>query len=249
MFQFKTAPTIATDKTQADSYDEFEERLHGEEFSIMRNLIVDSLSQDTDMEMRVLDCGTGTGDIALRVLKKYPKATVVGIDASEAYLSVFKRKIQQEKLANRVSVKQVDLHNGVPTDLGIFDFVVSQYVFHYRFDRIALFKSIYKVLRPGGKLIFGVAIPQDSFAENAKYWLQKEKNSRNWHLNHGCGEQEASIKGKEDVTSLHSYCRTHGNDDRYYIWISDLNEAGFVNCKYIWRKSMDTVIEAIKPSL
>jgi len=249
MFQFKIAPTIATDKQQADSYDEFEERLHGEEFAVMRNLIIDSLSRDANNKMRVIDCGTGTGDISMRIVNKYPNASVVGIDASEAYLDVLRRKIQQNGLENRVSVRQIDLHGGVPTELGMFDFAVSQYVFHYRFDRIALFKSICNALKPGGKLIFGVVIPCDNIMENSKYWVQKEKNSFTWHMSHGFSEKESLKNGKRDMISLFSYCNKHGVADSLQTWLNDLGKAGFANCRILWRKSMDTVIEAIKPSL
>lgn len=249
MFQFKIAPTIATDKKQADSYDEFEERLHGEEFTIMRNLIVDSLSKNANAKTRVLDCGTGTGDIAMRIAKKYPDVSVVGIDASEAYLDVLRQKIQQKGYENRVSVKQVDLHGGVPTELGMFDFAVSQYVFHYRFDRIALFSSICNALKAGGKLIFGVVIPCDNIMENSKYWVLKEKNSFMWHMRNGFSEQESLKNGKRDMISLFSYCNKHGVADSLQTWLNDLEKAGFIKCKTLWRKSMDTVIEATKPAL
>lgn len=57
---------------------------------------------------RVLDCGTGTGALLLAVLHHLPKATGVGIDRSEAALSVARENAEALGLASRARMALAD---------------------------------------------------------------------------------------------------------------------------------------------
>lgn len=243
---FNPAPTIATEKKQAMDYDQFQERVHGMEYTSMRNCIVDSLSDDLEDKMRVLDCGTGTGDIAIRIANKFLRASVVGIDASCEYLNIFSKKITNKGLDDRVSARKIDLNSKFSDDLGIFDRVVSQYVFHYKFNRVMLFSEIYKALEPSGILIFGVTIPVEDQSENTNYFIKIEENSHEWHREHGYTSEESRRNAKRDKLWLMTYCNMHATADHLLVWLNDLRTAGFATAKCLWRVSMDTVILANK---
>lgn len=43
--------------------------------------------------MKILDVATGTGDVALRLAREYPEATVTGIDLSEGMLGIARQKL------------------------------------------------------------------------------------------------------------------------------------------------------------
>ncbi|MDP2630429.1 MAG: class I SAM-dependent methyltransferase [Candidatus Uhrbacteria bacterium] len=246
---FNPTPTIATEKKQAEDYDQFQERVHGAEFKSMRNFIVSALSSNSEDKMRVLDCGTGTGDIAIRIADTFSTASIVGIDASEEYLNVFSKKISDKGLEGRVFSKKSDLRGEFSVDLGIFDYAVSQYVFHYKFDRIKLFSEIYRMLKPSGKLIFGVVVPSEDQFENSKYFLQVEENSYNFYIEHDFSFEESRRNAKRDRLWLMTYSEAHGSTDHLPVWINDLQRAGFIDPKCLWRVSMDTVISATKPAV
>src|SRR5205809_106504 len=54
---------------------------------------------------RVLDCATGTGDLAIAIAKQHPAATVVGTDPSELMRSVGVRKLERLGLLHRIALQ------------------------------------------------------------------------------------------------------------------------------------------------
>ncbi|MBS3783629.1 MAG: ubiquinone/menaquinone biosynthesis methyltransferase [Anaerolineae bacterium] len=57
-----------------------------------RNLAADALALPP--QGRVLDVGTGTGDMMLALLRRWPDATVVGVDPTRAMLQIGYRKLE-----------------------------------------------------------------------------------------------------------------------------------------------------------
>ncbi|MDX2202116.1 MAG: peptide chain release factor N(5)-glutamine methyltransferase [Hyphomicrobiaceae bacterium] len=72
--------------------------------------------------LRLLDIGTGTGAIVLTLLAEFPRATGVATDVSAAALAVALENAQALGLAERVSLVETDLAEGLE---GPFDIVVS----------------------------------------------------------------------------------------------------------------------------
>jgi release factor glutamine methyltransferase len=75
-----------------------------------------------DREARVLDLGVGSGAILLAVLNDRPKASGVGVDASEAALAVARSNAEAMQLGDRIELRQGDWCAGVEES---FDFVLS----------------------------------------------------------------------------------------------------------------------------
>ncbi len=97
---------------------------------------------------RVLDIGTGTGNLALRYLDR--GATVVGLDPSRKMLAKAIKKAGDNPGAELRKVVAPFLHIPYPDDY--FDAVVSTYAFHHIPHRLKL-SSVYemiRVLKPGG---------------------------------------------------------------------------------------------------
>lgn len=102
---------------------------------------------------RVLDIGTGTGNLALQCLSK--GADVIGIDPSEPMLAKARKKVKRK---SRIEFQQVDdpfLVNPYPDNY--FDAVVSTYAFHHVPHRLKprCIKEIIRVLKPGGVWALG----------------------------------------------------------------------------------------------
>lgn len=71
---------------------------------------------------RILDLGTGSGCILLALLSEFPKATGVGVDISEAALSVAQDNAKRNNLADRACFQQGVWAEGIEER---FDLVVS----------------------------------------------------------------------------------------------------------------------------
>jgi len=76
---------------------------------------------------RVLEIGCGTGRNLIAIARRYPQATAVGLDISEAMLETASRQIARHGLAGRISVRAGDASALDGLDLGQFDRVVFSY--------------------------------------------------------------------------------------------------------------------------
>ena len=108
----------------------------------------------------VLDLGCGTGLFTQKLKKKYPKATVVGVDL--AYAMLDKAKSSQSWRAHPAWLR-ADMHV-LPFSNGLFDLVFSNQVFHWSPDYPALIREVNRVMNSGGCLMFSTLGP-DTFQE------------------------------------------------------------------------------------
>jgi ubiquinone/menaquinone biosynthesis C-methylase UbiE len=95
----------------------------------------------------VIDAGCGTGRITAQLLDRLPRGHVIALDASEAMLE---RARDELKGRDRVTFMRADL---AKLDLeGVADVVFSTATFHWVLDHDALFRGLYRALKPGGRL-------------------------------------------------------------------------------------------------
>jgi release factor glutamine methyltransferase len=137
--------------------------------------------------IRILDIGTGCGNIAVSIAKFVGNTSVTAIDSSAEALDVAKENVDLHDLAGRVSLKRVDILQESMAETGdSFDLVVSNppYISAKEFvhlspeirdyeprmatcdekDGLAFFRRISEVgtrlLRKGGALLFEVGFGQ-----------------------------------------------------------------------------------------
>ena len=98
---------------------------------------------------RVLDLGTGDGNVLELVLTERPGAAGVGLDFQDEMLD---RARDRFVGVDGVEIRRHDLDHPLPVDLGEFDLVVSSFAIHHLVpDRQrALYGEIFDRLRPGG---------------------------------------------------------------------------------------------------
>jgi len=108
----------------------------------------------------VLDLGCGTGLLTKQLKKKYPKATVVGVDLAHAMLC--EAQSNQGWRAHPEWLR-ADMQT-LPFSNGLFDLVFSNQVFHWSPDYPALIREVSRVMNPGGCLMFSTVGP-DTFKE------------------------------------------------------------------------------------
>jgi SAM-dependent methyltransferase len=102
--------------------------------------------------MRVLEVGSGAGDVAILAARLVgPAGVVVGTDTSPAAIAVAENRVKAAGLAN------VSFRIGDPSELTFeqpFDAVLGRYVLQFMPDPAASLARLAKHLRPGGLLVF-----------------------------------------------------------------------------------------------
>jgi SAM-dependent methyltransferase len=102
--------------------------------------------------MRILDVGSGAGDVAILVAGLVGDAgEVVGVDRSEAAVRAAQARTRAASLSN------ITFREGDPTTLAFdrpFDAAVGRYVLMFNSDPAALLRGTARHLRPGGVIVF-----------------------------------------------------------------------------------------------
>ena len=97
---------------------------------------------------RMLDLATGTGDIAALIRRSRPEAMVVGPDFSRNMLREAKRRFPEAI----ISWQACDA-NHLPFAHNVFEAVTFGYLLRNVDDSLAVLKEVYRVLRPGGRVV------------------------------------------------------------------------------------------------
>ncbi len=102
--------------------------------------------------MRVLDVGSGAGDVAFLAAELVgPTGSVVGADRSPTAVATARARALERKLGN------VMFQEGDPTLLSfeqVFDAVVGRYVLMFNPDPVSIVKGLARHLRPSGIIVF-----------------------------------------------------------------------------------------------
>jgi SAM-dependent methyltransferase len=103
--------------------------------------------------MRVLDVGSGAGDVAMLVADLVgPSGDVVGVEVAPETIAIAAERAAAAGLAN-VGYVEGDLRD-LHLDEGTFDAVVGRWVLMYQPEPVALLRRLASYLRPGGIVAF-----------------------------------------------------------------------------------------------
>ncbi len=137
----------------------------------------------------LLDCGCGTAPMLTLLHKKYPEKHYTGIDLTPKMIEVAKAK----KMAG-VELVVGDCEN-LPFADNSYDVVICCQSFHHYPNVQNFFNSVYRVLRPGGRLIL-----RDMTMDSAAV---------RWFCNHiempiinFFGHGDVRVYGRDDVNHL-----------------------------------------------
>jgi len=101
---------------------------------------------------KVLDIGCGIGGIDLLLADTYGAQQVLGIDIGAPNIALAKARAARRGLADRVRYETVD-GGTLPVADASFDIVFSKDAMIHITDKEALFRDVYRVLRPGGVFV------------------------------------------------------------------------------------------------
>lgn len=106
--------------------------------------------------MRVLDVGSGAGDVALLLADVVgPTGEVVGIEVARESIDFAAHRVDVAGVGQTVRFVQADLRDlRLSLDEGPFDAVVGRWVLMYQPDPAALLRRLATLVRPGGVVVF-----------------------------------------------------------------------------------------------
>jgi len=99
----------------------------------------------------VLDVAVGTAEIALSIIRRHPRAQVVGVDFSPAMLQVGRKKITAQGLADKVHLTVGDGRH-LPVQSGSVEAVTISFGIRNIEERTQALNEFHRVLKPGGRL-------------------------------------------------------------------------------------------------
>ena len=103
--------------------------------------------------MRVLDVGSGMGDVALLVADIVgPSGSVLGIDRDPTALENARRRTGEQGCSSWVGFQVGDLDEF--TTGGQFDAIVGRYILMYQTDASSILRSLLRYVKPGGVIVF-----------------------------------------------------------------------------------------------
>jgi ubiquinone/menaquinone biosynthesis C-methylase UbiE len=118
--------------------------------------LLDEVSPRTAGNERIVDIGTGTGQLAIGVLQRWPATTVAGVDASSGMLAVAETAVEERfGPSDRSKFEGVNaLADRLPFDDGVFDLALSSFVLQLVPNRARALREARRVLRPDGLLAY-----------------------------------------------------------------------------------------------
>lgn len=100
-------------------------------------------------QARILDLATGTGDLALEILKLEPRADVIGLDPSPRMLAIAAHKATER--GARLTLLRSEAER-LPFLPGAFDGVAMAFGIRNLPDRLQALREMGRVTRPGGRI-------------------------------------------------------------------------------------------------
>ncbi len=101
---------------------------------------------------QILDVATGTGDVAIQLIRKRKTANVVGVDIAEYMLAKAKIKVCSLGLQDRINFIKASSEE-LPLESEVFQAVTVSFGVRNFADPLKGLKEIYRVLSPGGSLV------------------------------------------------------------------------------------------------
>lgn len=121
--------------------------------SIVNGLVVDRfLALGGGACRKVLDLGTGPGDIPFLLAQRSSIPSILGVDAAETMLALARPKAKGLGLDARVTFARADV-KALPFADGTFDGVFSNTILHHIPEPVVFVREAARVLQKGGVLL------------------------------------------------------------------------------------------------
>jgi len=115
----------------------------------------------------VVDLGSGGGmDVILAASHVGPQGVVIGVDMTEEMIALAERNTQKTSLGNvEFRLGEIDK---MPIEDQSVDCVISNCVVNLCEDKDAVFRDVFRILRPGGRIALGDIVLTDALPRELK---------------------------------------------------------------------------------
>ena len=169
----------------------------------------------------VLDIAGGTGDLAIKFADIVgPDGTVVLADINESMLKVGRDKLLDKFWRPNINFVQADAQN-LPFPDANFECITIAFGLRNVTDKSAALKSMYRALKPGGRLLIL------EFSKPTNEILAKAYDAYSFHILPLMGKIVAN--DSDSYKYLAESIRMHPDQEELQILVED---AGFSNCDY-----------------
>jgi tRNA (cmo5U34)-methyltransferase len=182
----------------------------------------------------ILELGCGTDNLSLRLVQKFPAATLTVVDAAPEMIEVTRARLielnpgvaqKTEFMLSRFEDLQIEENS--------FDLIASCISLHHVRDKQPLYFEIYRLLKSGGTFRFADQIRGGSgwnHEKNWQRWLEFCRRPGN------CTEEE--IQSLLDHAAAHDFYTPLAEHFRF------LSTAGFISIDCVWRNLIWGIVTA-----
>lgn len=83
------------------------------------------LKYNSNAKLKILDIGTGSGNIAITLAKHLPNSSIVSIDVDQNALDLAKKNVELNKISGNLDLLKIDLFKILESKIDTFDVIIS----------------------------------------------------------------------------------------------------------------------------
>jgi tRNA (cmo5U34)-methyltransferase len=183
---------------------------------------------------RVLELGSGTGNLSLQLADLLPRAELTLVDGSDEMVAVVRSRVADSPSRSTSHITYVESRfEDLDFPAASFDLIVSSISLHHVEDKARLYARVRSFLKPGGRFCFADQLrgePESNHQLNWERWLEFCREPGN------CTPEE--------IDSLLQHAAAHD----HYTTLSEhtalLARAGFSDIDCVWRNWMWGIVTA-----
>lgn len=83
------------------------------------------LKYNSNAKLKILDIGTGSGNIAITLAKHLPNSSILSIDVDQNALDLAKKNVELNKISGNLDLLKIDLFKILESKIDTFDVIIS----------------------------------------------------------------------------------------------------------------------------